>query len=87
MKYIVTIVVCLLAVSSAVNNAGNLELKEAFDAAWIRLLANGSYDAMVYRDTGDYPDYYYGDCAVPTVANMDVTYPYVEPLVLSIGLL
>jgi hypothetical protein len=73
----VVIMLCLFAVSSAVNNVGNLELKEAFDAAWIRMLADGTYDSIYYADTGDYPPYYYGDCAVPTAANMNITYPYV----------
>jgi hypothetical protein len=75
MQSIVAFTLGLFAVASAVNNVGNLELKQAFDAAWIRMLSDGTYDSIVYADTGNYPQFYYGDCAVPTSTNMDTTYP------------
>jgi hypothetical protein len=77
MQSVVVIALCLIAATTAVNTVGNLELKEAFDAAFIRMLADGTYDTIVEDDTGDAPEFYYGDCAVPTTANMNITYPYV----------
>jgi hypothetical protein len=72
-----TLRILLVAVGISVALAGslsegNLEMKLAWDAAFVRFLADGSYEALYNSSFGEYPTELINDCVA---SNLDA-YPY-----------